>query len=281
VAGLTPYDEGEEYNGSGDRANFSLDGKPNNAGNNTGVQNKLITDAVAAAAGKPVIVVLEGGSVIDMPWLSQVKAVVMAWYPGMVGGTALGQLLFGKANFSGKLPITWAVDGWPTFNGGAATAMDYYLGYRYFDNKGTTPQYPFGYGLSYTKFTYSNLVVPCGTVNKPNPKASPPTTGGAVNVSVDVTNTGTVAGDEVVLLFVSYPSTKAARRSAKELKGFARVSLDPGAKKTVTIPVRVADLKYWDSATSAWVVESGPVKVTVGGSSAAASLTLSDTFTVN
>jgi beta-glucosidase len=281
VAGLTPYDEGEEYNGSGDRSNFSLDGKPNNAGNNTGVQNKLITDAVTAAAGKPVIVVLEGGSVIDMPWLSQVKAVVMAWYPGMVGGTALGQLLFGKANFSGKLPITWAVDGWPTFNGGSATAMDYYLGYRYFDNKGTTPQYPFGYGLSYTKFTYSNLVVPCGTVNKPNSKASPPTTGGAVNVSVDVTNTGTVAGDEVVLLFVSYPSTKAARRSAKELKGFARVSLDPGAKKTVTIPVRVADLKYWDSPTSAWVVESGPVKVMVGGSSAAASLTLFDTFTVN
>ena len=285
VAGLTPYDEGEEYNGSGDRTTFALDGKPNNAGNNTNVQNKLITDAVSKAAGKPVIVVLEGGGVIDMPWLSSVSAVVMAWYPGMVGGSALGQLLFGKKNFSGKLPVTWAVDGWPTFNGGATTTMDYYLGYRYFDNKGTTPMFPFGYGLSYTKFDYSNLVVPCGTATAPNFKATPPTPGGIVNVTVDVTNSGSVAGDEVVMLFVSYPNAT-KRRSAKELKGFARVSLDPGAKKTVTIPVRVSDLKYWDkdkdSTTkdgSGWLVDSGTVKVMVGGSSA--SLPLSDTFTVN
>jgi beta-glucosidase len=277
VAGLTPYDEGEEYNGSGDRSNFSLDGKPNNAGNNTGVQNKLITDAVTQAAGKPVIVVLEGGSVIDMPWLAQVSAVVMAWYPGMVGGTALGQLLFGKVNFSGKLPISWpnALGDLPTFNGGGSTAMDYYLGYRYFDQQGKTPLHPFGYGLSYTKFAYSNLVVPCGTATKNS----------VVNVSVDVTNTGTVAGDEVVFLFVSYPNAT-KRRSVKELKGFARVTIAAGAKQTVTIPVRVADLKYWDQAKdssttdgSGWLVDSGTVKVMVGGSSA--NLPLNDTFTVN
>jgi len=186
-----------------------------------------------------------------------------------VGGTALGQLLFGKANFSGKLPITWpsSLNDLPTFNGGATTTMDYYLGYRYFDNKGITPLYAFGYGLSYTKFAYSNLVVPCGTATK----------GSVVNVSVDVTNSGSVAGDEIVMLFVSYPSTK-ARRSAKELKGFARVSLDASEKKTVTIPVRVADLKYYDP-TNGWTVESGTVKVMVGGSSA--NLPLSDTFTVN
>ena len=270
VAGLTPYDEGEEYNGSGDRKTFALDGKPNNAGNNTGVQNKLITDAVTNAAGKPVIVVLEGGSVIDMPWLSQVSAVVMAWYPGMAGGTALGQLLFGKQNFSGKLPISWpkALTDLPAFDGGATTTMDYYLGYRYFDNAGKTPLYPFGYGMSYSTFSYSNLAVPCATVTK----------NGVVNVSVDVTNSGSVAGDEVVLLFASYPDTS-KRRSAKELKGFARVSLDAGAKKTVTIPLRVSDLKYWDKDKGDWVVESGSVKVMVGGSSAA--LPLSDTFTVN
>jgi beta-glucosidase len=270
IAGLTPYDEGEEYNGSGDRTSFALDGKPNNAGNNTGVQNKLITDAVTNAAGKPVIVILEGGSVIDMPWLSQVSAVVMAWYPGMVGGTALGQLLFGKQNFSGKLPISWpkALTDLPTFDGGATTTMDYYLGYRYFDNAGKTPLFPFGYGMSYSTFDYSNLVVPCGTVTK----------NGVVNVSVDVSNSGSVAGDEVVLLFVSYPSTT-KRRSAKELKGFARVSIDAGAKKTVTIPLRVSDLKYWDKDKGDWVVESGPVKVMVGSSSA--TLPLNDTFTVN
>lgn len=277
IAGLTPYDEGEEYNGSGDRTTFALDGKPNNAGNNTNVQNKLITDAVTNAAGKPVIVVLEGGSVIDMPWLSQVSAVVMAWYPGQAGGTALGQLLFGQKNFSGKLPISWpsSLGDLPTFNGGATTTMDYYLGYRYFDNASKTPLYAFGYGQSYTTFAYSNLVVPCGTATKNS----------VVNVSVDVTNTGSVAGDEVVMLFVSYPNAT-KRRSAKELKGFARVTLDAGAKQTVTIPVRVADLKYWDQAKdsttkdgSGWLVDSGTVKVMVGGSSA--SLPLSDTFTVN
>jgi len=280
VAGLTPYDEGEEYNGSGDRCtaaqiassscSFALDGKPysNANGNNTNVQNGLIAGVVAL--GKPMVVVLEGGSAIDMSkWLSTVPAVVMAWYPGMVGGTALGQLLFGQVNFSGKLPISWpnALSDLPTFNGGASTTMDYYLGYRYFDHAAKTPLYPFGYGMSYTSFAYSNLVVPCGTTTKNS----------VVNVSVDVTNTGTVAGDEVVMLFVSFPNTT-ARRSVKELKGFARVTLAAGAKQTVTIPVRVSDLKYYDN-TNGWTVESGTVKVMVGGSSA--SLPLSDTFTVN
>ena len=260
VAGLTPYDEGEEYNGSGDRTSFSLDGKMN-----SGTQNKLITDV--AALGKPMVVVLEGGSVIDMPWLSSVSAVVLAWYPGMVGGTALGQLLFGKANFSGKLPISWPkqLSDLPTFNAGTTTTMDYYVGYRYYDNKSIAPLFPFGYGMSYTKFDYSNLVVPC----------SDATQTAVVNVSVDVTNSGTVAGDEVVLLFVSYPNTT-KKRPAKELKGFARVSLAAGAKQTVTIPVRVADLKFYD--TSGWSVETGTVKVMVGPSSA--TLPLSDTFTV-
>ena len=265
VAGLTPYDEGEEYNGSGDRTTFALDGKMN-----SGTQNSLIT--AVAALGKPMVVVLEGGSVIDMPWLSSLptaSAVVMAWYPGMKGGTALGQLLFGKANFSGKLPISWPsqLSDLPTFNGGATTTMDYYVGYRYYDNKNITPKFAFGYGLSYTQFTYSNLVVPCGTASQ----------SAVVNVSVDVTNTGTVAGDEVVFLFVSYPNTK-AKRPAKELKGFARVTIAAGAKQTVTIPVRVADLKYWNSTSSKWVVEADVVKVMVGTSSA--NLPLSDTFTV-
>jgi beta-glucosidase len=265
VAGLTPYDEGEEYNGSGDRTTFALDGKMN-----SGTQNALIT--AVAALGKPMVVVLEGGSVIDMPWLSSLpaaSAVVMAWYPGMKGGAALGQLLFGKANFSGKLPISWPkqLSDLPTFNGGATTTMDYYVGYRYFDNKSITPLFPFGFGLSYTQFTYSNLVVPCGTASQ----------SAVVNVSVDVTNSGTVAGDEVVLLFVSYPGT-AKKRPAKELKGFARVTIAAGAKQTVTIPVRVSDLSYWDSTSSKWAIEASTVKVMVGPSSA--NLPLSDTFTV-
>lgn len=266
VAGLTPLDEGEEYTGSADRSSFALDAKTS-AG-----QTQLIMDAAAdaTARGTKLVVVLEGGSVIDMPWLSSVPAVVMAWYPGQDGGRALAKLIFGDANFSGKLPITWPAKlaDEPEFaSAGGTTTMDYYLGYRHFDKKGIKPLFAFGAGLSYTKFEYSNLVVPCTDVNKD----------GMVNVQVNVSNTGTKAGDEVVFLFVSYPNTT-ARRSMKELKGFRRVSLDPGVTKQIAIPLRVSDLKYWDSTSNAWVVESGPVKVMVGGSSD--NLTQSDTFTV-
>jgi beta-glucosidase len=278
IAGLTPGDEGEEYTGAGDRTtggitstshsvNLGLDPKV------AGGQNALI--ASVAALGKPMVVVLEGGSVIDVsPWISSVPAVVMAWYPGMVGGKALGRLLFGDANFSGKLPLTWdsnAAD-WPVFaSPGGSTAMDYLSGYRYFDNKGTTLNpanggYPFGYGLSYTTFSYDNLQVPCSTV---------PTTG-VVNVTVDVYNNSAVAGTETVFLFVQYPSSPDAKRklaSYKELKGFHRVSLaakgTTGDAKRITIPLRVKDLKYWTSG-NAWATETGSIKVIVAPSSAAA-----------
>jgi beta-glucosidase len=252
VAGLTPEDEGEEYTGAGDRKNFLLDGK-----SGTNAQNDLIRDV--AARNKPMVVVLEGGSVIDMPWLDQVPAVVMAWYPGMVGGAALGRLLFGDVSFSGKLPMTWPKK-WedePTFSGGTTTAMDYYLGYRHFDHRSLVPLFSFGHGLSYTKFEYGDLAVPCSDATK----------NGVVDVSVQITNAGTVAGDEVIFLFVSYPGA-AARRHAKELKGFARVSLDAGVTKRVTIPLRMSDLKYWDTGANAWQVASGPVEIKVGPSAA-------------
>jgi beta-glucosidase len=263
IAGLTPQDEGEEYTRAGDRSTFSLDGK----GNGT-TQNTLISQV--AAKGKPMVVVLEGGSVIDMPWLAQVPAVVMAWYPGMDGGSALGELLFGDANFSGKLPITWPKrwEDEPPLSNGTNTAMDYYLGYRYFEHGAIEPLYPFGHGLSYTAFDYKNLQLPCADASKD----------AVVNISLDVTNSGSVRGDEVVLLFVSYPASQ-ARRPAKELKGFYRVALDVGQTKRITIPLRVADLKYWDSNANRWNIESGPVKVMLGSS--AAQLPLTDTFNVN
>jgi beta-glucosidase len=193
----------------------------------------------------------------------------MAWYPGMDGGKALGELLFGDANFSGKLPITWPArwDDEPVFASGTTTPMDYYLGYRHFDNAKITPLYPFGHGLSYTQFEYANLKVPCSDVSQ----------GGVVEVEADVTNTGMVAGEEVAMLFVSYPETK-ARRPAKELKGFYRVALDPGQTKRVKIPLRISDLKLWDSGANAWKIESGTVQVSVGPS--AADLPLHDSFSV-
>ena len=276
VAGLTPQDEGEEYTGAGDRTNsagipnFNLDPK-----SGTNAQNNLI--AAVAAKNKPMVVVIEAGSAVNMPWLSSVPAVVMAWYPGEAGGTALGKLLFGDTNFSGKLPITWPKSeaDEPPFNqggtNGGSTTMDYYLGYRYFDKFGETPLFAYGAGLSYATFQYSFLGVPCTSVTK----------NGVVDVQVAVTNTGTVPGNEVSFLFVSYPKTT-ARRSVKELKGFHRTAapIMPGATVLFTIPLRVQDLKYWNSSANppAWTVESGPVQIRVGPSSD--NLPLNDTIMV-
>ncbi len=254
VAGLTPLDEGEEYTSASDRKSFALDLQGGTA------QQDLIT--AVAAKNKPMVVVLEAGSVIDMPWLAQVPAVVMAWYPGMDGGHALGDLLLGNANFSGKLPVTWpkSFNDEPVLNDpSGTTTMSYYVGYRYFENKAIAPLFAFGHGLSYTSFSYKNLFVPCSSVTK----------NGVVQVQVDVTNTGTTAGDEVAFLFAAFPSSTVATRKSpnyKELKGFHRVSLMPNETKRITFPLRVSDLKYWDSSAKGWNVESGPVQILVGSS---------------
>jgi len=277
VAGLTAQDEGEEYTKAGDRISLALDAKQTDP-KYQNLQNSLIT--AAAALKKPMVVVLEGGSVIDMPWLSTVPAVVMAWYPGQVGGAALGQLLWGNVdgksyNFSGKLPLTWAkqLEDYPIFNGNGTTTFDYYAGYRYFDKQNIAPLYAFGEGLSYTTFEYRKLQLGCSDLGK----------GAVLPVVVNVANKGNVAGDETVMVFVSFPGTT-ARRPTKELKGFARVTLAAGEEKQITIPVRLADLDYFqqDSATAntgKWVVESGDVKIMVGGSST--KLPLTGTVKVN
>ena len=271
MAGLTPEDEGEEYTGAGDRQSLALDAKQPSGSQNK--QNQLINDVIDLH--KPMVVVLEGGSVIDMPWLNNVPAVVMAWYPGMVGGTALGKLLFGAANFGGKLPLTWANLGdYPAFGGSGSVNFDYYAGYRWFDAKNMAPILPFGYGLSYTTFEYTKLQLGCTDISK----------GGVLPVVVNVKNTGSVAGDEIVMVFVSFPPGTGSRRSVKELKGFQRVSLAAGEEKQVTIPIRLSDLDYFqaDSANPTggkWVVESGNIKLMVGGS--ATNLPLTATLPVN
>jgi beta-glucosidase len=271
VAGLTPEDEGEDYTiqpTNSDRdGNLGLDGKHGGT-----AQNNYIK--AIAALGKPMVVVLEGGGAIDVSsFVASVPALVMAWYPGQSGGQALGELLFGKANFSGKLPVSWpasAADLPPFVGANQVTDMGYYLGYRWFDKQKKAPLYPFGHGLSYTKFDYGNLQVPCSTV----------TPGGVVSVTVDVTNSGAVAGDEAVLLFTSWPSSTVPTRADgyKELKGFQRATVPAGQTARVTIPIRVSDLSYYDTATKSWKIESGPVQVLVGPS--ADKLTLMDTFTV-
>lgn len=266
VAGMTQQDEGEEYTGEADRNNFSLDGKVTG----TKLQDKLIRDVAAIANDpankKPWVVVLQGGGIIDMPWIASVPAVVMAWYPGQLGGYALGQLLYGEANFSGKLPVTWSTveSDWPVFSvtGQTTTVMSYYLGYRWFDKYNKKPLYPFGHGLSYTSYRYENVVVPCNDVK---PDANIP-------VTVDVHNTGGVDGDEIVMVFVRFIDENnvppaGVQRSVKELKAFRRVNLPKGVGKRVTIDLRASDLKVYDPASKTMKVPTGKVQILVGPSS--------------
>jgi beta-glucosidase len=264
IAGLTPQDEGEEYTKAGDRTNFALDAKvdPKKYPGSVDIQNTLIK--AAAALGKPMVVILEGGSIIDVSgWKDQVPALVMAWYPGMVGGDAMGRLLWGQFegkqyNFSGKLPFTWSqLSDFPEFKGASGTTnADYFLGYRLFDKNNIKPEFPFGAGLSYTTFEYSKLQIGCTDVSQ----------GGVIPVYVNVKNTGDRPGDEVVFLFASFPNSKATRRTTiRELKGFTRVSLAPGEEKQVLIPVRLKDLDYYDQEKGKWVVEDGAIKIMVGG----------------
>jgi beta-glucosidase len=275
MAGLTPGDEGEEYTRANDRRRLELDGKfqddPQFAAY-VNIQNKLISDV--AALGKPMVVVLQGGSVIAMPWLESVPAVVMAFYAGQRGGEALGKLLWGSYqgssySFSGKLPFTWgrSLDDYLDFDVKPTTPHSYYVGYTYFEKENITPVFHFGHGLSYTTFAYRRLQLGCSEMSK----------GAVMPVVVNVANTGSVAGDEIVMVFVSFPSTT-ARRPLKELKGFARVHLEAGEEKQITIPVRLADLDYFQmdsptARTGKWVVESGEVKIMVGGSSTSLPLT--------
>jgi beta-glucosidase len=135
--------------------------------------------------------------------------------------------------------------------------MPYDHGYRHFDRNALTPLYPLGHGLSYTTFSYDQVQLGCTDI----------TTGGVLPVHVDISNQGTVAGDEIIYVFTSYAASSRATQNpapVKELKGFYRVTLEPGQAKRVTIPIKMADLKYWDTSTSSWQVERGTLNIQVG-----------------
>jgi beta-glucosidase len=173
-----------------------------------------------AAINPNVIVLLNVGSAIIVEdWMASAKAIIQTFYPGQEGGTALAALLFGDTNFSGKLPFTVGQNesDYPQFqnSGSAAATIDYYHGYRLFEKNAKPVRYWFGYGQSYTTYKYSNLQVLCSKVSA----------GGRLNVQVTVQNTGKVAGDEIVQLYIGYPNSKAPKRPVKELKAFTRVTL--------------------------------------------------------
>ena len=201
-----------------------------------------------AATGKPLAVVLMNGSALAVNWINDhANAVLEAWYPGEEGGAAVAETLSGKNNPAGRLPITFykGVDQLPNFE-------DYGMAnrtYRYFNGK---PLYPFGYGLSYTKFSYSDLGVPAQAV----------TAGQPIGADVTVTNTGSLAGDEVVQLYLKFPQVKGAPRVA--LRGFQRIHLEPGASQQVHFDLKPRDLGMVTEDGNP-IIAQGDYTISIGG----------------
>ncbi len=254
AVGFDPSTEGE----SGDRT-FRL--PPG--------QDELIKQ-IAAANKNTIVVVTSGGGVDMTSWVDHVPALFEAWYPGQEGGTALAQLLFGEFDPSGRLPISmerrWednAVhDSYYPKDG--EKKVEYtegiFVGYRHFDKSGIKPLFPFGYGLSYTTFAYKNLMV--------TPAA------GLENATVafDVTNTGTRAGADVAQVYVG-DKHASVPRPVKELKGFARVELNPGETKHVEVSLNRRAFSYYDVKGHQWTVAPGDFDIYVARSAADIELT--------
>jgi beta-glucosidase len=207
------------------------------------------------AANPRTIVVLVSSFAQAISWVDEnIPAILHITHASEELGDALADVLFGDYDPGGRTTVTWyqaltdidAITDYNIRNGRT---------YMYFQG---TPLYPFGYGLSYTTFAYSDLTLSSPTLPE----------GGQITVSVDVTNTGAVAGDEVVQLYVSYPTTAGVVRPIKQLQGFQRITLAPGAMQTVTMALTSAQLAYWNETTSAYTVQPGTVQVMVGGSSA-------------
>jgi len=244
VAGLNHKDEGEGH----DRKKMSLSAD----------QIELIK--TAASANKKCAVVLIGGSAITMDgWLPDVPALLMAWYPGMEGGNAVAEILFGEVNPSGKLPIVFPKSEDQLFkfeNQALKVKYQGLHGYRWLETKGLEPLFPFGFGLSYTEYQYSNLRLSDRKIGK----------SGKLIVSVDIANIGKVAGEEVAQMYVGYKGSR-VDRPVKELKGFARVALEPGQTKTLSFELKAQELAYYNSGASAWEVEEIEYIVYIGPSS--------------
>ena len=221
-----------------------------------------------AATGKPVVLVLLNGRPLDIRWAAQhIPAILEAWYPGTQGGNAVANLLFGDAVPGGKLPVTWPRDAGqvPIYYAHNTTQGPENQGKRYWDEE-STPLYPFGYGLSYSTFTFSNL-----HVSQPQFRI-----GQTAEVTADVENTGPSTADEVPQIYIhqQYGSTS---RPVRELKGFERITLAAHEKKTVHFSLGSNELSYWSAAKKAWVEEPARFDVWVGADSQA---TLHGSFTI-
>ncbi len=262
VVGYTYLNEGEYIpdaspeQGGGDRDILSLPDK-----------DVELIKAVASINPHTAVIVTGGSAIIMEEWRDLVPAILMAWYTGMEGGTALARILFGEVNPSGKLPCVFpkSESHLPYFDKEAdEITYDFYHGYTLLDRDNIEPGFPFGYGMSYTAFAYSNL-----RLDKTQMQIRDKLT-----VSVDVTNTGNKAGAEVVQLYVGYQGSS-MERHVKDLKGFKRVSVQPGETKSVKFNLKSEDLAYYDVKKKSWMIEPITYKVYVGPSSYSEDLLMS------
>ena len=228
-------------------------------------QNELISEL--AKIQKNIIVVTFGGNPYAMPWINDVRAVLHCWYLGSEAGNALVNVLTGKVNPSGKLPVTIAqnyedypyvkfgTEAYPGVNKQVYYKEDIFVGYRGFERNKTKALFPFGFGLSYTTFKYG----------KPTVTLS----GDDIVVETTITNTGSVAGREVAQVYVSAPKNKQIEKPVKELKAFGKTrSLKPGESETLRMTLKKTNLSSWDEATHQWLLDSGTYTFQVGASSA-------------
>jgi beta-glucosidase len=213
------------------------------------------------------VVVLISGSPIGMEgWIDNIPALIEAWYPGMEGGHAIANILFGDVNPSGKLPITFPkkLSDSPahvsnrTFPGDDNVFYDegIFVGYRHFDTKNIEPLFPFGYGLSYTTFKYENMKINPETISNDE----------KFTVSVDVTNSGECTGAEITQLYVQDVEAS-IERPLKELKGFKKIHLNPGETKEITFELGMEDLSFYDENLNGWKAEKGFFNILIGSSS--------------
>ena len=239
-------------------------------------QGELI--AAVAAANPHTVVVINAGAPVAMPWLPAAAGVVDSWYPGQTSGTALASVLFGQTDPGGHLPVTFpaSLSQVPAsttaqFPGNGSTVQyseGVDVGYRWYDARDVAPLFPFGFGLSYTRFAFSHLSV------------SRPATDGTqdVRVSAVVTNTGHRSGSEVAQLYLGDPP--GTGEPPRQLAGFQRVSLAPGASARVSFTITPQDESWWDDSASGWTQTSGQYQVYVGDSSALADLPLRGSFSM-
>ena len=227
-------------------------------------QDELILK-IAAANPNTIVAITSGGAVDASRWIDKVAGVIENWYPGQEGGTALAEAIFGDINPSGRLPISWErkLEDNPSYAWYYPTPGtldipykdEVFVGYRGYEHNGVKPLFPFGYGLSYTSFKYAGLAI------------KPAGGNGGFEISFDVTNTGTKAGADVAQVYVSEDKPKIAR-PPQELKGFARVALDPGQTRHVTVPLDARSFTWYDEKAAAWHADAGSFTVHVSRSSA-------------